>query len=400
MAHQQAETSGRKEHEIDLEEPVGPGVGAGVAGGFARALLRAQGQIVSSLGLHASGVLHLPRGIPTKQFVKGLDNLTSAYDMASTVREHKHEEHRTVWGSVKAEYRARGLYGIGRRFLAPLGRSSVLGTVLFASYESLLTKLDEPPDEDSDQLQLYVRRETAPLIAGLGAGLLHGAASAVMAAMPGQHGKAWTIRQFARRLAARAPLEMARDALEMGTVFGTYEMTKRGLMLLSSDGAHPTEVVAVGDLPVPPPTEGLIANMPAGAGAAVHEPGEAGPHEARVGSQKAAPYHTLPAASPLEAPGRSFRSIADRDQTHRALRAVNDACALTPSVHLQPSACAPPQEGDDPEVWFAPEVVAAVLSAGAITGCVQVRLSSQRSRACRRCSWPDQSSLCRNLTPT
>lgn len=173
-----------------------------VAGGFARALLRAQGQLISSLGLQASGVLHLPRGIPTKQLVKQLDQITNAFDYASTVRNQKHEEHRSVWASVKAEFRARGLYGVGQRFLAPLGRQSALGTVLFASYETLLSMLDEPPAEDDDAVRLCVWRETAPVIAGLGAGLLHGFTASAMAALPGSHGKTWTVRRFARRRAA------------------------------------------------------------------------------------------------------------------------------------------------------------------------------------------------------
>lgn len=69
--------------------------------------------------------------------------------------------------------------------------------------------------------------------------------------------------------------------MEMGTVFGTYEMSKRALMLLSSGGRHPVEVVSVDELPARPPTEGLLEDMPRGTGAAVHEVGEAGPHEAR-----------------------------------------------------------------------------------------------------------------------
>lgn len=171
------------------------------AGGFARALLRAQGTLISSLGLQASGVLHLPR-IPTKQLVRHLDNLSSVYDAASTVREHKHEPSQSVWASVKTEYRLRGVYGIGSRFVAPFGRQAALGTILFASYEALLDHLDDPPDA-SDALQLFVRAETAPVLAGLGAGLIHGMSSAAMAALPGHLGTTWTIRRFATR---RAPL--------------------------------------------------------------------------------------------------------------------------------------------------------------------------------------------------
>lgn len=198
----EARNSGGHHHQEQHEREDGSLAG-GVAGGFARALLRAQGQLISSLGLQASGVLHLPRGIPTKHLVKNLDNLTNVYDMASTVRGQKHEEHRSLWASVRTEYSTRGLYGVGSRFFAPLARQSVLGTVLFASYASLLAELDEPPD-DGDTLQLFVRLETAPVIAGLGAGLLHGATAAAMAAMPGSHGKTWTIRRFARRRAQGA----------------------------------------------------------------------------------------------------------------------------------------------------------------------------------------------------
>lgn len=81
---------------------------------------------------------------------------------------------------------------------------------------------------------------------------------------------------------------MASDAVEMATVFGTYETTKRALMLLSTGGAHPTEVVSVDDLPEQqkPAAEGLLADLPQGAGAAVHFPGEPGPHEARAQSRR------------------------------------------------------------------------------------------------------------------
>lgn len=122
-----------------------------VAGGAVRAMLSAQRQLVSSLGLRATGSLRLPR-VPAGKVARGLEKASSVYDYATTVRQAGRSpetgQQPKFWAGLRAEYALKGLGGIATRIAPPLATQTLLGTVMFATYEQLLAELDAPHDEN------------------------------------------------------------------------------------------------------------------------------------------------------------------------------------------------------------------------------------------------------------
>lgn len=183
--------------------------------------------MLRSVGLRASGTMRLPR-LPSAQLASRLERTSSAFDAFAAVADSTPgaKEHSTRWQQLRSEYGAVGLSGIARRVVPPIASSAALGTILFASYESFLLRLDaaEPRSTEGSW-----RREAAPLVAGTGAGVVHGACSAAAAAsLTGTAGggprEAW------KRFKASAPRVMACDGIEMAGLFGTFEFSKRLLL--------------------------------------------------------------------------------------------------------------------------------------------------------------------------
>ena len=200
---------------------------AGGARSLAQSVLNAQKAMLRSIGLRASGTMRLPR-LPSAQLASRLERTSSAFDAFTAVADSTPgaKEHATRWQQLRSEYGAVGLSGIARRVVPPIASSAVLGTILFASYESFLMRLDTTGGRSDEGSW---RREASPLVAGTGAGVVHGACSAAAAASL-TAGVAGGPREAWKQFKASAPRVMASDGIEMAGLFGTFEFSKRLLL--------------------------------------------------------------------------------------------------------------------------------------------------------------------------
>lgn len=249
------------------------------------------------------------------------------------------------------------------RMAYPLASQILVGTALFSSYDALLSRLDAPP---SRRVRMAAVQPLAPVLAGLGAGLLSGAASSALSALPSI--VRWRGRRLhlaVRRIALAAPQAMALDAAENALVFGAFEGAKRALLHALGQRAQrrwwrdaPAVLgEAPGDAssPQPPPTTTTAATTLPARGTRGSMQQQAPP--AAYGAQRH--YGRTRSAGGAGASGGGRSCSSDREKADPAAGAA--------------------RHDSEPELFIARDVVAAVLAAGALSGCVQARHTQHRA---------------------
>eukprot|EP00937_MAST-01D_sp_MAST-1D-sp2_P004533 g4533.t1 len=234
----------------------------------------------------------LPKNLPLAKVGRVADHVDTALEMRDALQEQQQQTHREgaagergateprparrgLRAVIADEYRQRGFRGLARNVAAPLVQASVLGTVLFATYETAFQRLclrdasptsasAAPPPLPGSRLPAPAAAATAGALAGACHGLLSSAfqaaaaAAATTAAAAAPSGGSGSGRIGINGVTRR----VAVDAVEFSVLFGCYEGSKALLVSAvaaarssydsdapTASGDHAAAAVDIGGVP-------------------------------------------------------------------------------------------------------------------------------------------------------